>query len=203
MYEGQNEEPNSNLASTSSSQTNNTLLLRADLIDFWHQCLTSSTWQSIVHVHRHYILYPNPYPKKARLKSRFYAHPAFPLLMLTLMNDRNENDDNNSSCDDDNGIMIVRSNWRGYLEEFAMAVQVWEEAGLSSQDVRQQQQHLTNDPETTIMKKIGESKKRKWAMNGPARIMNVCETNAMTNFEAKYVACGEAVYELQIKPGGC
>jgi hypothetical protein len=64
--------------------------------------------------------------------------------------------------------------------------------------VRQQQQH-----ETTIMKKIGESKERKWAMNGPARIMNICETNAMTNFEAKYVACGEAVYELQIKPGGC
>lgn len=172
--------------------TNNTLLLRADLVDFWHQCLTSSTWQSLVHVQRHYILYPNPYPKKARLKSRFYAHPAFPLLMLTVMN-RNDN-----SCSKYCDGLVIRSNWRGYLEEFALALQVWEEAGLSSQTVHQQQQCLTNDLANVLGKTIGESR-WEWTIDGPARID--CETNLvpMTNFEAKYFACGEPVYELQVK----
>ena len=84
------------------------------------------------------------------------------------------------------------------MEEFALALQVWEEAGLSSQTVHQQQQCLTNDLANVLGKTKGESR-WEWTIDGPARID--CETNLvpMTNFEAKYFACGEPVYELQVK----
>lgn len=156
---------------------NNVLLLRADLIDFWHLCLTSSIWQQTIQVQKHYLLYPNPYPKKARLKSRFYAHPAFPLLMLTLMGG-----DNTDKCDG----LIVRSNWRGYLEEFALAIQVLEDSGLSMSGF----QDVADISE-------GHCKSR-WTIKGPERIAS--GTEPMTNFEAKYFSCGEHVYELGVKP---
>ena len=160
-----------------SSRYSNILLLRADLIDFWHLCLTSSAWQQMIQVRKHYLLYPNPYPKKARLKSRFYAHPAFPLLMLTLMGGND-----NIGCDG----LIVRSNWRGYLEEFALVVAVLEESSLNM-----------NDFENAHEKSRRHSKKR-WATNGPERITSG-SIEPMTNFEAKYFSSGEQVYELEIK----
>jgi tRNA G46 methylase TrmB len=159
--------------------TNNVLLLRADLIDFWHLCLTSLVWQQTVHVKKHYLLYPNPYPKKARLKNRFYAHPAFPLLMLTLMMEGDEPNDSTQ--------MIVRSNWKGYLEEFALSVAVWKETELDWNDLQ------------NVPRRIDEGDcHEKWTMKGPERIESA--TNVpMTNFEAKFFSCGEPVYELDIK----
>ena len=38
-----------------SSRYSNILLLRADLIDFWHLCLTSSAWQQMIQVRKHYF----------------------------------------------------------------------------------------------------------------------------------------------------
>jgi tRNA G46 methylase TrmB len=163
----------------------NVLLLRADLVDFWHLCLTSPEWQQKVCVHKHYLLYPNPYPKKARLKSRFYVHPAFPLLMLTMMMGGNDADRR----------MIVRSNWEGYLKEFSIAVKVWEESGLS----------FNRAKDAAILDSMGDTDDtcggehtdtQYWIVNGPKRL---CNKNApMTNFEAKYFACGEPAYEIQV-----
>eukprot|EP00804_Cyclotella_cryptica_P003718 CCRYP_008895-RA/>CCRYP_008895-RA protein AED:0.37 eAED:0.37 QI:146/0.5/0.33/1/0.5/0.33/3/0/435 len=152
----------------------NILLLRADLVDFWHLCLSSREWQQKVQILKHYLLYPNPYPKSSRLKSRFYAHPSFPLLMLTLMMDGHD------TCDRQ---MIIRSNWKGYLEEFATAVEVWEGSGLTLTDVKGR--------ETTANLKVACGVKS-WTVNGPRRLKN--ET-PLTNFEAKYFACGEPTYE--------
>ena len=92
----------------------NALLLRAESSDFWRCCLEHDenkpnefSWTQLM---RHQLLlYPNPYPKLARLKNRWYAHPAFPL-MLKL-----------------GGQITVRSNWNTYLEEFKFAVGVWNE----------------------------------------------------------------------------
>ena len=77
-------------------------------------------------------MYFNPYPNRSRFKSRFYAHPASPLLMLTVMN---------GFCD---GI-IVRSYLKGYLDKFASVVRVWEDTKLSLdrvKDVDVMNQHM-------------------------------------------------------------
>jgi tRNA G46 methylase TrmB len=53
---------------------------------------------------RHYLLYPNPYPKAAHLKMRWHGHPVFPAILAL------------------GGRLEVRSNWWLYVEEFARAV---------------------------------------------------------------------------------
>lgn len=79
----------------------NVVLVRADLVDFWQCPLT---------VHEHYLLYPNPYPKKSRLQSRWYAHPAWPLVLQN-MGQR----------------LVVRSNWKQFLVECASATKIMQE----------------------------------------------------------------------------
>lgn len=77
----------------------NVLLVRAELSSFWRLCIVEG-WEA----KRHYLLYPNPYPKRSRLKSRFYAHPSFPLILKL------------------GGDIVLRSNWEGYLREFGKSV---------------------------------------------------------------------------------
>ncbi|MGO1343282.1 tRNA (guanine(46)-N(7))-methyltransferase TrmB [Chromohalobacter japonicus] len=77
----------------------NALLIRADLVDFWRLALQEG-WQPA----RHYLLYPNPYPKPAHLKMRWHGHPVFPALAGL------------------GGELEARSNWRLYLEELALAL---------------------------------------------------------------------------------
>ncbi|MBN8411977.1 SAM-dependent methyltransferase [Halomonas denitrificans] len=77
----------------------NALLVRADLVDFWRLALATG-WQP----ERHYLLYPNPYPKSVQLKHRWHGHPVFPAIVGL------------------GGRLEVRSNWRVYVEEFAAAV---------------------------------------------------------------------------------
>ncbi|HET8792046.1 MAG TPA: methyltransferase domain-containing protein [Modicisalibacter sp.] len=78
----------------------NALLVRADLIDFWRLALAAG-WQP----RQHYLLYPNPYPKAAHLKMRWHGHPVFPTILAL------------------GGRLELRSNWRLYLVEFALAVE--------------------------------------------------------------------------------
>ncbi|MCG6659714.1 methyltransferase domain-containing protein [Halomonas campisalis] len=78
----------------------NALLVRADLVDFWRLALAAD-WRP----QRHYLLYPNPYPKAAHLKMRWHGHPVFPALLAL------------------GGRLELRSNWRLYVEEFALAVE--------------------------------------------------------------------------------
>lgn len=77
----------------------NALLVRADLVDFWRLALGAG-WQPA----RHYLLYPNPYPKSTHLKQRWHGHPVFPVILAL------------------GGRLELRSNWRLYVEEFALAV---------------------------------------------------------------------------------
>tara|TARA_B100000700_G_scaffold237891_1_gene264235 strand:+ start:42375 stop:43061 length:687 start_codon:yes stop_codon:yes gene_type:complete len=78
----------------------NALLVRADLVDFWRLALAAG-WQPA----RHYVLYPNPYPKAAHLKMRWHGHPVFPAILAL------------------GGRFELRSNWRLYVEEFALAIE--------------------------------------------------------------------------------
>ncbi|WP_301585281.1 tRNA (guanine(46)-N(7))-methyltransferase TrmB [Halomonas alkaliantarctica] len=76
----------------------NALLVRADLVDFW-RLAEQANWAP----ERHYLLYPNPYPKAAHLKMRWHGHPVFPTLLAL------------------GGHLEVRTNWQLYVEEFALA----------------------------------------------------------------------------------
>ncbi|GKY94367.1 hypothetical protein MPSEU_000402600 [Mayamaea pseudoterrestris] len=84
----------------------NVWLIRAELVDFWRCARTAN-----LVFDKHFMLYPNPYPKQSRLQQRWYAHPSFPLLLQSSPH------------------LVIRSNWKQYLEEMAvaaeMANQVW------------------------------------------------------------------------------
>ncbi|RUO27933.1 SAM-dependent methyltransferase [Aliidiomarina sedimenti] len=77
------------------------LLVRADLNDFWRQAVDAK-WQ----LSRHYILYPNPWPKQKHLQRRWHGGPLFPSIIAL------------------GGQLELRSNWRLYLEEFARALEI-------------------------------------------------------------------------------
>ncbi|RKQ96912.1 tRNA G46 methylase TrmB [Kushneria sinocarnis] len=78
----------------------NAMLLRADLVDFWRLALAAG-WQP----QQHYLLYPNPWPKASQLKRRWQGHPILPTLLAL------------------GGEFELRSNWRIYVEEFALAIE--------------------------------------------------------------------------------
>ncbi len=77
----------------------NCLTLRADLVDFWRLLLAHR-----MHPERHYLLYPNPWPKKAQLGRRWHGHPVFPTIVAL------------------GGLLECRSNWKTYIDEFAAAL---------------------------------------------------------------------------------
>lgn len=84
------------------SQQGNYKVIRADVNDFW-RLAKNAGWK----LERHFLLYPNPYPKPAQVQKRWYASPAMPDLVAL------------------GGILHVRSNWQLYLQEFALALQIY------------------------------------------------------------------------------
>ena len=75
-------------------------LVRADLVDYWRLLHDAG-----IRLDRHYLLYPNPWPKIGHLSRRWHGHPVFPA-MLEL-----------------GGVLECRSNWPIYIEEFCYAVE--------------------------------------------------------------------------------
>ncbi|MFP1680567.1 tRNA (guanine(46)-N(7))-methyltransferase TrmB [Alloalcanivorax sp. C16-2] len=79
----------------------NLLLLRTDCAGFW-RLAESAGWRPW----RHYLLYPNPWPKSAHLKRRWHGHPVFPHLLAL------------------GGTLVLRTNWELYAREMARALEV-------------------------------------------------------------------------------
>jgi tRNA (guanine-N7-)-methyltransferase len=77
----------------------NCIHVRADLVDYWRLLQ-----QAGIGLARHYILYPNPWPKKQHLGRRWHGHPVFPAIVAL------------------GGAFECRSNWRIYVEECASAL---------------------------------------------------------------------------------
>jgi tRNA (guanine-N7-)-methyltransferase len=77
----------------------NMVFVRADLVDYWRLMEEAG-----LHLARHYLLYPNPWPKIGHLGRRWHAHPVFPTLPRLA------------------GVLECRSNWRVYIEELAFAL---------------------------------------------------------------------------------
>jgi len=97
----------------------NALLVRAELATFWRLMLHTEACGgplSAARVRHHFLLYPNPYPKPSRLNLRWHGHPALPMLLAI-------------------GARVeVRSNWRTYLEEFALAAELVAERSSAAGD---------------------------------------------------------------------
>lgn len=79
----------------------NALLLRADMTDIWLLLQRHARRPA-----RQYMLYPNPWPKIGQLARRWPAHPVFPVVLEL------------------GGVIECRSNWRIYVEEFALAARL-------------------------------------------------------------------------------
>ncbi len=86
---------------TDTQSTNNYLLIRADLNDFY-RLVKKANWL----VSKHYILYPNPWPKAKHLQRRWHGSAVFPEIIAI------------------GDTIILRSNWRLYLEEFQFAAKI-------------------------------------------------------------------------------
>lgn len=85
--------------SSGFSRNGNCILLRAELSTFWRLLLIDGH-----PVERHFLFYPNPWPKPGHLKRRWHGHPVFPHLLSL------------------GGEIELRCNWEIYALEFARAV---------------------------------------------------------------------------------
>lgn len=82
----------------------NMVLIRADLVDFWRLLDEAG-----LRLARHYILYPNPWPKIGHLGRRWPAHPVFPFVPRL------------------GGVLECRTNWQVYIAEFCRALELLQE----------------------------------------------------------------------------
>ncbi|MGE4071943.1 MAG: tRNA (guanosine(46)-N(7))-methyltransferase TrmB [Lysobacterales bacterium] len=87
----------------------NALRLRAPLEDLWRLMLAQG-----IRPLRHCLWYPNPWPKPEHLQRRWHGHPVFQQLLAL------------------GGSLELRSNWRLYVDEFALALQACGHQGIIS-----------------------------------------------------------------------
>ncbi len=110
-----------------SIQADNYVVVRADVNDFWRLAVQDG-WQ----LAKHFLLYPNPYPKSAHVQRRWHACAAF------------------KSFIELGGAIEVRSNWQIYIEEFALALGY---AGISAQ----WEPYQSDQPDTPFERKYWAS----------------------------------------------
>ena len=80
-------------------QPENFITVRADLVDYWRLMLAEG-----IYPQQHYLLYPNPWPKKSQLGRRWHGHAIFPVVVAL------------------GGRIECRSNWKTYIDEFALSL---------------------------------------------------------------------------------
>ena len=113
----------------------NLLLLRADCAGLW-RLTAGEGWQ----LHRHQILYPNPWPKSAHLKRRWHGHPVWPTLLSL------------------GGELEMRSNWPLYLQEVQAALKI---SGIQATLSALPEQH---EPLTDFEEKYQASGQLNWRL---------------------------------------
>ncbi len=84
-----------------SERPDNVILSRCDCIDFWQLAASEN-----MRCEKQFLLYPNPWPKPEQVKRRWHAHPVFPAMLAI------------------SDALELRTNWRIYAEEFAMALNI-------------------------------------------------------------------------------
>lgn len=92
---------NKYLRGEASYRKDNLLLARADLVDTWRQ-IAADGWQ----IDKHFLLYPNPWPRPDQVKRRWHGHPVFPTLIAVSKR------------------IELRTNWQIYACEFKQALAI-------------------------------------------------------------------------------
>jgi tRNA G46 methylase TrmB len=119
-----------------AEEQQNYLVVRADVNDFW-RLARQAGWS----LHKHFLLYPNPYPKSAQVQKRWHACPAMPELVML------------------GGNFQVRSNWQLYLREFQLALNLYDKQSQLSKTIQ-------NNPITTpFERKYKASGQICWQLN--------------------------------------
>jgi tRNA G46 methylase TrmB len=77
----------------------NLMWVRADLVDYWRLMYLEG-----IRPARHYILYPNPWPKIGHVARRWHGHAVFPTIAAL------------------GGELECRSNWQIYIDELSVAL---------------------------------------------------------------------------------
>lgn len=111
----------------------NAILVRADLVDFWRLLAEAG-----IRLARHYNLYPNPWPKIGHLARRWHGHAVFPVWREL------------------GGVLECRSNWRIYIEEMALALQLLGDQAVLAEP------YATDHPMTPFEKKYLTSGHALW-----------------------------------------
>ncbi len=111
----------------------NLIFLRGNCEDLWRLCIEEN-----IRFEKHFLLYPNPWPKSAHLKRRWHGHPVFPVMPELAP------------------VTELRSNWKLYLDEFALA---WQQLTGKTGTVRALPH---GEPLTLFEKKYGESGHTLW-----------------------------------------
>jgi tRNA G46 methylase TrmB len=120
------------LAKHVSAEVANYHLIRASCEHTWALLAKAE-----IRCSQHYLLYPNPWPKKSHLKRRIHGHPAFPLLRAL------------------GGNVVLRSNWLTYVEEF--------EAGMHLLGYRSRITEVrATNPLTLFERKYGTNNENLW-----------------------------------------
>ncbi|GAB3026620.1 tRNA (guanine(46)-N(7))-methyltransferase TrmB [Bowmanella dokdonensis] len=117
-----------------ASGQDNYLVLRADLNDFWRLAHRQG-WK----LARHYLLYPNPWPKSMHIKRRWHGGASFADIIRL------------------GGRLVLRSNWLLYIEEFALALKV---AGFDATPSPYQ----SEQPMTPFERKYWASGQQSWQL---------------------------------------
>jgi len=101
---------------TGDWQGDNYYLIRADLNDFY-RLVNAANWA----VKKHYVLYPNPWPKSKHIQRRWHGSAVFPQMLQI------------------GEQIILRSNWLLYLQEFQLAASIAGKTGEITKVVEGQQ----------------------------------------------------------------
>jgi tRNA G46 methylase TrmB len=79
----------------------NLLFVQCDCVHLW-RLIKQAMWN----IERHYLFYPNPWPKPGHLQRRWHGHPIFPTMLAV------------------GGVITMRTNWKVYAEEFVQALEM-------------------------------------------------------------------------------
>jgi len=110
--------------------------IRSRAEDFWRLLAADG-----IRPARHFLLYPNPWPKAAHLRRRWHGHPVFPDLLRL------------------GGVLELRTNWRIYAEEFRLA------AGICGTDAPPVVSFSVESPLTPFERKYAASGHRLYRLS--------------------------------------
>jgi len=120
------------LGKLSEAPPENLRFVRADVQDLWR-----AFHRLNIEVDRHYLLYPNPWPKAHHFMRRWHGHPVWPHLLAL------------------KGHLELRTNWLLYAQEFEQALIISGHSNVLTTTL--DNTHVLTNPMTLFEKKYAEN----------------------------------------------